>query len=415
MAFNIGLSGVNAAQVDLKTTGNNIANTSTIGFKASRAEFADIYANSKYGTTQVSTGYGVRTAAISQQFTQGGMTFTEKNLDVAINGEGFFNVERSNGETAYTRNGQFQIDKNGYIVTNSADKLLGFDENGSPIPLEISSEQIDPLITSEITLSANLDAASNIIDSAIEFDRDDPDSYNNTTALTTYDSFGNAMLTSIYFRKNEPTLVDGDPDSANWSVYTRTTDSQGNAMNNGPFEVAFSPTGALSSIDEDSLATKFSIELAHDLTAASLQPIEIDISKLSQYGADFAVNDLNQDGYTTGSLSGVEIGQDGNVQTRYTNGESKIVGQIILTTFNNPQGLSEIGGNKWLKSGESGDPTNNIPGGSNVGVLQAGALEQANVDLTKELINLIISQRNFQANAKTLTTADTVTQAAIQL
>jgi len=444
MAFNIGLSGLHASQADLKATGNNIANTGTIGFKASRAEFANIYSVSKFTSTNTAIGSGVRVAGVTQQFTQGNLNFTEKNLDLAINGEGFYNVEGSTGETVYTRNGQFQVDNEGFIVTNNHEKLLGYDANqetdlvntGSVAALNISASQISPNATTTAELVSNIDASASV-NLAANIDPNDPSTYTHTTSFSTFDSLGNAMLTSVYFQKTADN---------SWTLGTRTVDSVGNALpadtgttpvisDTNDFFITFDTTGKLETIgttsgagdvyDNSGALPTGTSKLTLDYTAAGTnngpptsaadQTILLDISSINQYGAKFAVNDLTQDGYSTGNLAGIEVDPGGLVLARYTNGKSKTVGQVIISNFNNPQGLSQLGGNNWAQTSQSGEPIVNLPGSSSAGSLQSGALEEANVDLTNELIKLIVSQRNFQANAKTITTSDTLTQTVIQI
>ncbi len=449
MPFNTGISGLNAASADLKTIGNNIANAGTIGFKQSRAEFANLYAVSRTGTVSTSPGSGVRVSAIAQQFTQGNISFTENNLDVAVNGDGFYTLKDNSGATVYSRNGQFKVDKEGYVVTNDGYNLQGYqvdsatDEinTGDIGSLQLTTTQIEPQATTTTELFANVDASESIISAVI--DPTTTSTYNHTTSYTTYDSLGNSMLTSMYFQKTA--------DNA-WTVGVRTVDGSGNPMPDdtaGPpvvqntinYTLTFTTSGALETIT-DSGGT-----LVHDQSAASItagtdidhskldiiydgasttpvagpptgaadQTIALDIAGLTQYGANFGVNDLIQNGYTTGNLAGIEIDQSGIVQARFTNGESKLLGQIILTGFTNPQGLGQVGNNNWIQSFASGDPVVNIPGDGSMGTLTSGALEESNTELTEDLINLIIAQRNFQANAKTITTADTITQTIINI
>ncbi len=426
MPFAIGLSGLNAANADLKTTANNIANSATIGFKASRAEFANVYSLTKYGTAEIAIGKGVRVSSVAQQFTQGNISFTENNLDIAINGDGFFNVVDQSGNKSYTRNGQFKVDKEGFIVTNDGMKLQGYQvvsaaddtiNTGDIGDLQLTTTQIAPNPTTTSSIIANLDASSEVIATTTDIDPQDPTTYHHTTSFTTYDSLGNEMLTTLYFQKN--TDAAGGTNSQ-WTIGVRTVDGQGNAhpadtagppvvQNTDDTAVEFDTTGKLVVPDP--------AELTYTLTptGADAQTITIDLSTITQYGANFAVTDIKQNGYSTGNLSGIEIDQGGVVVARYTNGESTNLGQIILSGFANPQGLGQIGDNQWVESFASGQPVVNSPGNGSLGLIQSGALEEANVNLTEELIALITAQRNFQANAKTISTADTIAQTIINI
>ena len=426
MPFDIGLSGLNAANADLKTTANNIANTATIGFKASRAEFANVYSLTKFGAAETAIGKGVRVSGITQLFTQGNISFTENNLDIAINGDGFFNMVDQSGNKSYTRNGQFKVDKNGYIVNNDGRKLQGYqvvsetDDNintGDVGDLRLKTTQIAPNPTTTASLIANVDASSTAIAATTDIDPKDPTTYHHTTSLTTYDSLGNEMLTTLYFQKNADASGGGN---SQWTVGVRTVDAQGNAHpadtagppvveNTDDTAVEFDTTGKIKVPDP--------AEISYTLTptSADAQTITIDISNVTQYGANFSVTDIQQNGYSTGNLSGIEIDQGGVVLARYTNGETTNLGQIILSGFANPQGLGQIGDNQWVESYASGQPVVNTPGNGSLGLIQSGALEEANVNLTEELISLITAQRNFQANAKTISTANTIAQTIINI
>lgn len=454
MPFRIGLSGLNAAQADLKITGNNIANISTIGFKQSRAEFADVYASSKFGSVSTAIGSGVRLAAASQQFTQGNVIFTENNLDLGITGDGFFSMADVSGNQVYTRNGQFKTDKDGFIVDNSSSSLKGYGvdpvtnniNTGSIVDLRIISTNISPNATTSAALVANIDSGE--AQPSISFGIDpqgtvDPNSYNHTTSFSSYDSLGNPMLTSMFYRKTGP---------GTWDVGIKQVDVNGNIFQNMDPAAVQAPTAtepeilfignalppyaesieflnngtidpSAGSITNGVLSYSFDLSTPVNPVmtpfatggALTVQPIDIDFNGLTQYGANFGVTNLTQDGYTTGQLSGIDVDQSGVISARFTNGQSNNLGQVFLTSFTNSQGLSQLGDNYWAESFSSGQGIVNAPGEGNAGLINAGALEDSNVDLTEQLINLITAQRNFQANAKTITTADTITQTVIQL
>ncbi len=458
MPFNIGLSGLNAAQADLKVTGNNISNVSTTGFKQSRAEFSDVYATSKFGSATTAIGSGVSLAATAQQFTQGNIVFTENNLDMGITGDGFFTLDDTSGNRVYTRNGEFKVDQDGYIVDNSGSNLKGYGvdpltnniNTGSIIDLKIVNTNIEPNPTSSAALIANINSGEAIPSSTFTMDSQgtvDPDSYNHTTSFTSYDSLGNPMLTSMYFRKSS---------SNTWEVGIKQVDANGNVFHNmdaaavqassssqpqiiftgtghgvtglttNPLEsVTFLNNGTidLTSLPGSGGTSSFTTNLDYPSNPVMTtgggtmvdQAISIDFNDLTQYGSDFGVTNLTQNGYTSGQLSGVDVDDSGIITASFTNGQSNNLGQVFLTNFTNNQGLSQLGSNYWGETFSSGSGVQNVPGSGNAGSINSGALEDSNVDLTEQLINLITAQRNFQANAKTITTADTITQTLIQL
>ena len=464
MPFRIGLSGLNAAQADLKVTGNNIANTGTIGFKQSRAEFADVYATSKAGSVATAIGSGVRLADTSQQFTQGNLIFTENNMDLAITGDGFFSMRDSSGTSVYGRNGQFKVDPEGFVVDNSGSKLQAYGTDpatnqintGIVTDLQIVATNIAPQHTEKTSLVANIDAGEQEPAIAWKMDANgtvDPNSYNHTTSFTSFDSLGNPMLTSLFFRKIAPSA---DPlvEAGTWEVGIKQVDANGNIFQNmdpsavspGPPQIidnsAASPIDTITFLNNgtiEPLSTasddgklNFTFNLSDPVNAVMvnsdapadpdplnnpvvIQTIEIDLNDLTQYGADFGITNLTQNGYSTGQLSGIEIDQSGVVLARFTNGQANNLGQIYLTNFTNNQGLSQLGNNYWAESFASGQGVINVPGSGNAGQINSGAMEDSNVDLTEQLINLITAQRNFQANAKTITTANQITQTLLQI
>ncbi len=407
MSFQQGLSGLSGALKNLDVIGNNIANVSTVGFKSSRVEFADVYANSLFGTGALQPGIGTQVAAISQQFSQGNISLTHNPLDIAINGNGFFVLD-DNGSSVYSRSGQFQLDRNGFIVNNTGQRLMGL--SGTSIgPLQITTINSAPNPTSRVDLAVNLDANATVPGGA--FSHTDPATYNHTTTMTVYDSLGNAHALSFYFRRNSTPLQ--------WDVYATVTNSAGTttALNGGTAlgTLTFSPTGVLTG----STATALNIPATALGTGAN--PIVIPAGSLSfgastQFGSSFGIYSVNQNGYTTGQLAGLTIGEDGIIQGRYTNGQTQSLGQIVLTNFPNPQGLLPLGNNLWAETAASGQRINTQPPGSpNLGILRSGAVEESNVDLTQELVNLIVAQRVYQANAQTIRAQDQILQTLVNL
>ncbi|MCS7101496.1 MAG: flagellar hook protein FlgE [Burkholderiaceae bacterium] len=405
MSFQQGLSGLNVAARSLDAIGNNIANASTVGFKAARAEFADVFANSLAGGSGVQIGIGAKVAAVRQQFTQGNIATTSNPLDVAINGNGFFRLS-TNGAISYTRNGQFALDRDGYLVTANGARLTGYpaDANGqvvasTPVDLRLSLANIAPRATSEAWMSLNLDSREAPPTSA--FSISNPASYNSSTAMTVYDSQGNAHTLTTYFRKTGANT---------WDVYAA---GDGSLLNGG------APIGTLTFNASGTLAADVTMNVSMPLTNGATSPLAFPLTfparDMTQFGVNFAVSELRQDGFTTGRLAGFAIGEDGVILGRYSNGQSRAMGQIVLANFVNAQGLVSLGNNQWAESSDSGQPLVAAPGSGTLGVLQSGALEEANVDLTEELVKMITAQRVYQANAQTIRTQDQIQQTLVNL
>jgi flagellar hook protein FlgE len=409
MSFNTALSGLRAASQNLAVTGNNIANGSTTGFKQSRTEFGDVYANSILGTGGRTPGSGVLVNAISQQFSQGNISITNNSLDLAINGSGFF-ILSNQGSPSYTRNGTFQLDNLGYVTSSDGARLQGFAASpsgqilsGALSDLRIQTSDIAPNATSEVNLRFNLDSGETI-PAVATFDTTNPNTYNWSTAATVYDSLGNSHVLTSYYVKGTPVAPATDTP---WTVYT-DLDSSGTAHNAGT--LTFDTTGALTSPASAALNDSWVPG-----GGAATMNFAINFSNSTQFGSDSTVNALDQDGYAPGRLSGVRIDDSGIVFANYTNGQALTLGQVALANFANPQGLSPIGNTAWTESFASGQPVIGAPQTGSRGAIQAGALEESNVDLSSELVNLILAQRDYQANAKTIETSNAVTQTVINL
>ncbi|MDP1707786.1 MAG: flagellar hook protein FlgE [Gammaproteobacteria bacterium] len=539
MSFRTALSGLNAAAAELNVISNNIANSSTTGFKSSRAEFGDIYAATSTGSSGISIGSGVRLAAVAQQFGQGNIGFTQSNMDLAINGQGFFRLD-DNGTIVYSRAGSFGIDREGYVVNPTAQKLTAFQADaagnitGALGTLQLSTADIAPSATAGITIGMNLNAAApvplapvtsstlalsgtqtlrtdgggspftttdftlvdsygnSITNASLRYTYSgagniwgaellvggasttppttsgttttgidigtttsvtlnwDPDgtgaqgtvpltmnttgltqvtgagasdiavasngnvqgafspsaasSYNNSTSTTIYDSLGTSHLATMYYRKT------GTPNV--WESYLYI---DGNAVDSAN-TLGFSNTGDLASVN-GAVAPPNAITYSayNPGNGAATIALTLDYTETKQFGSAFGVNSLTQNGYTTGRLSGVNIDSSGIVFARYSNGQSKALGQIALTNFSNPQGLQQLGNTNWAETFQSGSALTGSPGTASLGLIQAGALEGSNVDLTEQLVNMITSQRNFQANAQVISTNDSITQAVINI
>ncbi|WP_038050828.1 flagellar hook protein FlgE [Thioalkalivibrio sp. ALJ1] len=409
MPFNIGLSGLNAAQADLQTTGNNVSNSGTTGFKRSRAEFGDVFAQSFGGISQTAIGSGTRLHAVTQQFSQGRTEFTENGLDLAIQGEGFF-VLNDQGTRAYTRAGAFQVSRDGFLENSQGQQLQGYppqdanssDPNFNTGQLEdirLQTGAAPPRATTSVEALLNLQSDAEE-PPVTPFDLGDPDTYNFSTSLTVYDSLGTSRDASIYFVKGA--------DDLEWTAHVAVDGEAYNA-----FDLTFDGSGALDTVVPD--PAEVTVPAGTFGNGAEELVFEMDFAGTTQYGGDFSVNDLGQDGFASGRLTGVDIDDSGVVFARFTNGQSTVLGQVAMANFTNPQGLEQLGDNNWAETFAAGEPVFAAPGTGNLGTIQAGALEASNVDIAQELVKLITAQRNFQANAQTISTADQVTQTIINI
>ncbi len=419
MPFNIALSGLNAAAADLAVTGNNIANASTTGFKESRTEFTDVYASSYQGISNLTPGSGVRVAGITQQFSQGNTSYTDNSLDLTINGQGFFRVESANGDEFLTRSGEFHVDRDNTIINNRGQYLLGYPAgavgaNPGPIVLDTSTGVANP--TSEIEGVLNLPTLDTIpIDAAtVPFDETDPSTYHEQTATTVYDSQGTPLSANFYFRRL-------DPESSNtWETYA-FVDGQSVPPAGGvagdPSIITFNPDGTLNSLVPADPQNPLAIDFEPTLITAgtNLLNISFDLGGSTQYGIGFDVNSLAQNGFPPGELSSIDINAQGVVFARYTNGQTEELSTLAMMNIVNPQGLSSAGDSNWAITYDAGDPIEGTAQSGSIGSIVSGALEQSNVDVAEQLVNLITAQRNYQANAQVISTADTVTQTIINL
>jgi flagellar hook protein FlgE len=410
MSFQQGLSGLNSSAAALDVIGNNIANSSTVGFKSATVHFADVFANSLSGSGAAQVGIGSTISAIPQNFTQGNITSTNNPLDISINGGGFFRMDR-NGEITYTRNGQFQLDNAGYIINDNSSRLTGYpaDANGaispsSPVDLQISASQIPPRASNDplagtITAALNLNSQDGV-PAVTPFNFSNPQTYNFSTSLSVFDTLGVDHNLTMYFQRASA----GGP----WNVYGTLDGATPQAF---PAQLAFNTSGVLTTamplvLPSWALTTG---------AASPWSPGSIDFAGSTQFGSASSVDRLTQGGYSSGSLTGLSAGADGIVQGSYSNGQTRNLGQIVLATFANPNGLNSLGNNQWALSSVSGPELVSAPGTGSRGVLQSASVEESNTDLTAELVNLITQQRNYQANAQTIKTQDQILQSLVNL
>ncbi len=404
MAFRTALSGLNAASTELNVTGNNVANVNTTGFKSSRAQFADVINAGALGVSSNTVGSGVRLSAVQQQFGQGNVEFTDNNLDLAISGEGFFTLADASG-FVYSRNGAFNVDRDGNVVNANNQRLqvyprlaIGGFNTGALVDLRLQTTQSPPQASALGEVSVNLPANATA-PTVTTFDATDPQSYNNSTTTAVYDSLGNLYDATFFFIKT------ANPNE--WGV-AMTID--GNQVGNVT-TLQFSPTGTLTAPAGGNIAFP-----AYDPgSGADDIAVTFDFSNSTQFGSQFGVNSITQDGFTSGRLTSIDIDENGIVFSRFTNGRATELGQLALSNFPNNQGLRQLGDTSWGESFSSGNVIRGQPGSASFGLIQSGALEGSNVDITKELVTMITAQRNFQANAQMITTEDQVTQTIINI
>jgi flagellar hook protein FlgE len=393
MSFSQALSGLNAASQNLDVIGNNIANSQTYGFKGSSIQFADVYAGSQIGQ-------GVRVAGVLQNFANGTLETTGRNLDLGINGGGFFRFKQGD-QTVYSRNGQLTLTQDGYLVNAAGAKLTGFaagvGTGGTPEALHVPTDAMSANPTTSVQAALNLDAGSATIDrTTVPFDATDASTYSYANTGTTYDSLGVQHIMTTYFTKTGGNTwevevgMDGNPAGQGQLVFD--TNGVLNAGASTLPNVTFTPAGG---------AAPMNFTVGFDGT--------------TQFGNDFALSSLVQDGYTSGSLVGIRFDKNGDIVGSYSNEQTRTLGTIALANFRNPEGLAPAGDNAWTETGDSGQPLLGTAGTGQLGSLEDGTLESSNVDLATELVNLIIAQRNYQANTQTIKTQDQVLQSVVNL
>lgn len=484
MSFQQGLSGLNSSAKQLDVVGNNVANASTVGFKQSQAQFADMYAASLSGSGAAQIGTGSKLAGVMQQFTQGNITNTNNPLDTAISGQGFFRMVDPSGNIFFSRNGQFQVDKSGFIVNSQLHQVSGYmpDANGliiagQPQPIQITAVDLAPKQTASVVVGMNIDSRS-ATPVTLAFNPLDPTSYNSSIPVPLYDSLGASHVGSLYFQRtpmavatlgngsfaaagsvmtltgstaglsagNTVTLPSGtytivsvdsatqltvspavgaviapaaftatNAPSANWNVYLAVDGALVPPAGTAMIQLTFDTLGRLASTTPASTPLGTVASAPFTPTGAAAQTVSFNFAQTSQYSGAAGVNALTQDGFSSGRLSGLDIGTDGVILGRYTNGQSRALGQVLLANFTNPQGLQPVGNNEWVETSAAGSPLLGTPGSSSLGVLQSLAVEDSNVDLTAELVNMIMAQRVYQANAQTIKTQDAVLQTLVNL
>lgn len=429
MSFNTALSGLNAASADLNVKSNNIANVNTTGFKESRAEFADVFAVSAFGSSDTAIGNGTVLNNVAQQFEQGNLEFTDNALDLSISGQGFFALapNQTSNEVVYTRAGAFNVDSDGFVVNSSGQFLRTFPVNpdgtvsstsiSSTTALQLPSTAGTPQATENVAISTNLPSTAPAITTAalpVAIDPENPATYTNSTSVTIFDSLGNEHIVNLFYQKT---------DVANqWNVeaYISGADIIP-ATNTAPVQLGaaivltFDPTQGGALAGASAFELPFTVTGTEFVSGAAAQTTTINVQGSTQNSGGFNVIALTQDGFPTGRLSGLDISDDGLVRATFTNGQATPLGKITLANFSNAQGLKQIGNTSWVETLDSGQVLAGEAGTGVFGLIQSGALEASNVDLTAELVGLITAQRNFQANSKAIETNNAITQTIINL
>ncbi|WP_217126678.1 flagellar hook protein FlgE [Hydrogenophilus thiooxidans] len=409
MAFQQGLSGLSSSAKALDVISHNVANANTTGFKANQTVFADVYSTTLGANPYMQVGSGVSVPAVRQNFSQGSITTTGNALDMAINGEGFFITKRpvaNDLQMFYTRAGEFQLDKDGYVISANGYQLLGYPGAagaGDPQPIRVPFDAGKPAETSQVEMTFNLDAGQPAITAA--FDANDPETYNFSTSVQVYDSLGIAHNLTFYFRKTAP---------GNWEVYG-SFDGDSTLVTTNPIgTLTFDGAGALTS--SPNLTVNVTSPLANGADFGGGGDGTVDVTlNATQYSLASSVTTLSQDGRPAGELASVSVTKEGRLQARYTNGDVKDIATVAIATFRNPNALISMGDNMWAASLESGQAAAGIPGSGTRGFITGGAVESSNVDLTAELVNMIIQQRAYQANAQSIRTQDQILQTVINL
>jgi flagellar hook protein FlgE len=419
MGFSTALSGLNAATNSLTVIGNNIANSNTVGFKESRSEFVDSYNDSVSGISKLQPGSGVRLAQVAQQFNQGNVDLTGNTLDLAINGEGFFTMAANPTDVnshVYSRNGAFHVNKDGIVTNSQGQALLAYKPNGATIAAGFSTGGLttvamntgagSPVPTSKIELDVNLDASSPTI--ATAFNPLDSSTYNRETSVTIYDSLGVSHKLTTYFVAGAST-----PPTRSWTAHHYITDNPlaPVSVDAAPATLTFDSAGKLTA------PASGQVTLAPFVTGTSAANITatMDYTGSTQVSTTFSVDALKQDGLPAGTLTGIAIDKDGIIFANFSNGGQTPLGKVALTRFTNPQGLTKLGDGAWGESSTSGTPIIGNASEGNFGSIQSGALEQSNVDISKQLVNLILAQQTYQANSQSIQTEKSVIDTIMNL
>ncbi|ULA68856.1 MAG: Flagellar hook protein FlgE [Nitrospira sp.] len=382
--------------------GNNIANVGTAGFKSSRATFSDLVSSSLAGggAGAAQIGLGVFMNDVQRNFSQGSMTTTGNTFDLAVDGNGFYQVRNPAGSSFYTRAGQFQVNNLGQVVDSSGALLQGYqaDSAGNITSIvsgiTLTSSAVPPVASSTAAILGNLNANATV--PATAFAVTDTTSYNFSTGMTFYDSLGNSHQMQLYFRKTA---------ANSWGVYSQIDGGAATAQTN----MTFNASGAVTAGGTQTVSA------ALTNGATTPQTLTVNLASLTQFGAASGVVSQTQNGYASGTMDRISVDKDGKVVAQFTNGQTRALAQVVLGRFMNPDGLADVGDNHFLETVESGAALTGAPNVNGLGRVLSGTVEQSNVDLGKEFVDMIITQRAFQANSRAITTSDEMLQELVNL
>lgn len=398
MSFSQGLSGLNASSQALDVVGNNIANSQTVGFKSGSVAFADVFAGSQ-------VGMGVQVAGVNQNFSDGVLGAGSSPLDMGIQGNGFFRMVTEAGRVFYSRNGQFQTDENGYVVNNQGMRLTGYMATGTPPAIQqgapvgeiqIPTGQMPARASDAGSISGNLDSGNDVV-TVTPFDPTNGDSYTYSTQVNAYDSLGNEHAINVYYVKTADNQ---------WTAYSVDSTSPGATSS---VNLTFDTSGKLTTNPAE-----LTVDGAPYQGGAALN-FNLDLSGLSQQASENTMDSPSTTGYPPGLMNGYTVGDNGQIIASYSNGENQLLGQVVLSNFTNPGGLESAGNNCWSETPESGQPVIGIADTGNLGSLRGNMLEGSNVDLSKEMVNMIVYQRNYQSNSQTIKTQSELLQTLVNL
>ena len=396
------LSGLNTYGNAMSVIGNNIANVGTVGFKSSHASFADLVSASLGGGSSAGqVGLGVFLNDVQTSFTQGSLSNTGNTLDLAIDGNGFFQLRDNAGTVSYSRAGQFEVNNLGEIVDPSGRFLQGYQATATGVVLgtvgniTLSTSTIAPQSTGTATIEANLNAASTV--PAAAFDVTDATTYNFSNGITVYDTLGAQHQLRMYYVK--------DAAANTWNLHSQIDGGATTAQTN----LVFSSSGVLTGGG----AQTFTLPIAGG--AATPLTVAMDFSAITQFGSASNLTNQTQDGFTSGSFQSLSIDSVGRVVAQFTNGQTRTLAQVVLSRFTNPDGLTRSGENGFAETVDSGAPLAGSPTNNGLGRLISQTIEQSNVDLGKEFVDMIITQRAFQANSRAITTSDEMLSELINL
>jgi flagellar hook protein FlgE len=400
-------TGLQAINTALQAVSDNLANADTTGFKAESVEFETLLGEFVAGNP---LGGGVTANAIVRDFSEGSIVQSNSPTDMAIQGNGFFVFQDPSGSPVFSRDGQMSLGANGTLLAFNGDQVMGYsvDSSGSTGgvlgPIAIPQGVLAPTASTKTGLAGNLNSASPVIGGAI--DPTDPTTYNASVSVQVYDSLGNSHVLTYFFQNSGPPAVAG-PDAQVWN-WTATLDGSTTGLANNSGSVGFDTNGIISSG-----AIPASALTAAPAGAAAIS-LNLDFSSLTQFSGATAATGT-ADGNAVGRPLGVQVDSKGIISVSYSNGQQINVGQVAVATFPALQGLQLTNGGVFSQTSASGTPTIATAGAGSAGVIRPSSLENSNVDTTGQLISLVVLQRQFQANAKALQTADNILGTVVQL